>query len=192
NISEKNAYLIYNAVSKIKESVYQQAIPRLNQDNLSKENIELLASIYKKWELLNVIETLKVDFGKLNKLVSPDIETIKEQKRLIVSLFQSKFEREIIKSSFNNLNQNKYKNILDNIKEKLDYFLHFTVNRDELIQHFVQENASYYTEIEKVTGFKQVEIPGNLPVEIAEKVNNFPLDTTDLDVTLRHYQALGA
>src|SRR5699024_2077579 len=93
NISEKNAYLIYNAVSKIKESVYQQAIPRLNQDNLSKENIELLASIYKKWELLNVIETLKVDFEKLNKLVSPDIETIKKKKELIGSLFQSKFER---------------------------------------------------------------------------------------------------
>src|SRR5699024_7189880 len=105
-----------------------------------------------KWELLNVIETLKVDFEKLNKLVSPDIETIKKQKGLIGSLFQSKFEREKIKSAFNNLNQNKHKKILDNIKEKLDYILHFTVNRDELIQHFVQENASYYTEIEKVTG----------------------------------------
>src|SRR5699024_5698736 len=86
NISEKNAYLIYNTDSKIKESVYQQAIPRLNQDNLSKENIELLASIYKKWELLNVIETLRVDFEKLNKVVSPDIETIKKQKGLIGSL----------------------------------------------------------------------------------------------------------
>ena len=191
NISEKNTYLIYNAVSKIKDSVYQQAI-RINQDNLSKENIELLAAIYKKWELSNVIETLKVDFEELNKVVIPDIETIKKQKGLIGSLFQSKFEREKIKSAFNNLNQNKHKKILDNIKEKLDYILHFTVNRDELIQHFVQENASYYTEIEKVTGFKQVEIPGNLPVEIAEKVNNFPLDTTDLDVTLRHYQAFGA
>ena len=191
NISEKNAYLIYNAVSKIKDSVYQQAI-RINQDNLSKENIELLAAIYKKWELSNVIETLKVDFEELNKVVRPDIETIKKQKGLIGSLFQSKFEKEEVKSAFDNLNQEKHIKNLNNIKEKLDYILHFTVNRDELIQHFVQENASYYTEIEKVTGFKQVEIPGNLPAEIAETVNNFPLDTTDLDVTLRHYQAFGA
>src|SRR5699024_7858288 len=72
------------------------------------------------------------------------------------------------------------------------YILHFTVNRDELTQHFIQENASYYTEIEKVTGFKQFKISGNLPAEIVETVNNFPLDTAHLDVALRHYQTLGA
>src|SRR5690625_4463295 len=126
NNNKKNVYLIYKSISKIKESVYQQAIPRINQDKLSKENIELLASIYKKWKILNVIETLKVKFKELNEAVSPDIETIKKQKGLIGSLFQSKFEKEKIKSAFSNLNQNKYKKILDNIKEKLDYILHFT------------------------------------------------------------------
>src|SRR5699024_7577970 len=160
--------------------------------NLSKENIELLAAIYKKWELSNVIETLKVDFEELNKVVRPDIETIKKQKGLIGSLFQSKFEKEEVKSAFDTLNQEKRIKNLNNLKENPDYILQCTVNRDDLIQHFVQENASYYTEIEKVTGFKQVEIPGHLPAEIAETVNNFPLDTTDLDVTLRHYQAFGA
>src|SRR5699024_10360236 len=90
------------------------------------------------------------------------------------------------------LSQEKHIKNLNNIKDKLDYILHFTVNRDELIQHFVQENASYYTEIEKVTCFKQVEIPGNLPAEIAETVNDLPIDTTDLDITLRHCQAFGA
>src|SRR5699024_1193500 len=172
--------------------VYQQAIPRINPDNLSKENIKLLESIYKKWELLKVVEALKVNFKELNEAVSPDIETIKNQKGLIGSLFQSKSEKEKIKSAFDNLNQEKYKKILDNIKEMLNYILHFTVNRDELTQHFIQENASYYTEIEKVTGFKQFKISGNLPAEIVETVNNFPLDTAHLDVALRHYQTLGA
>src|SRR5690606_7468090 len=51
-IGEKSAYPIYEAVSKIKESVYQQAIPRINPDNLSIDDIKLLESIYKKWELL--------------------------------------------------------------------------------------------------------------------------------------------
>src|SRR5699024_7677902 len=191
-ISENSAYTIYDAVSKIKESVYQQAIPSIDPDNLSEESIELLASIYKKWRLLKVVAALKTDFKELNEAVGPDIEITKRQKGPIGTLFLSKAEKEKAKSAYNNLNQNKNKKILNNIKEKLDYNLHFTVNRDELIKHFVQEYASYYTEIEKVTGFKQVEIPGDLPVEIAEKVNNFPLDTTDLDVTLRHYQALGA
>lgn len=191
-IGEKSAYPIYDAVSKIKESVYQQATPRINPDNLSKDDIEFLESIYKKWELLKVIEALKVDFEQLNKAISPDIETVKKQKGFIGSLFQSKSEKEKMKSAFKNLNQEKYQENLHNIKEQLDYILHFTVNRDELIQHFVEENASYYTEIEKITGFEQVELHENLPTEIVEAVNHYRLDTRDLDVTLRHYQEFGA
>lgn len=191
-IGEKSAYPIYDAVSKIKESVYQQATPRINPDNLSKDDIEFLESIYKKWELLKVIEALKVDFEQLNEAISPDIETVKKQKGFIGSLFQSKSEKEKMKSAFKNLNQEKYKENLHNIKEQLDYILHFTVNRDELIQHFVEENASYYTEIEKITGFVQVELHENLPTEIVEAVNHYRLDTRDLDVTLRHYQEFGA
>lgn len=191
-IGEKSAYPIYDAVSKIKESVYQQATPRINPDNLSKDDIEFLESIYKKWELLKVIEALKVDFEQLNEAISPDIETVKKQKGFIGSLFQSKSEKEKMKSAFKNLNQEKYKENLHNIKEQLDYILHFTVNRDELIQHFVEENASYYTEIEKITGFEQVELHENLPTEIVEAVNHYRLDTRDLDVTLRHYQEFGA
>lgn len=191
-IGEKSAYPIYDAVSKIKESVYQQATPRINPDNLSKDDIEFLESIYKKWELLKVIEALKVDFEQLNEAISPDIETVKKQKGFIGSLFQSKSEKEKMKSAFKNLNQEKYQENLHNIKEQLDYILHFTVNRDELIQHFVEENASYYTEIEKITGFEQVELHENLPTEIVEAVNHYRLDTRDLDVTLRHYQEFGA
>lgn len=191
-IGEKSAYPIYDAVSKIKESVYQQATPRINPDNLSKDDIEFLESIYKKWELLKVIEALKVDFEQLNKAIGPDIETVKKQKGFIGSLFQSKSEKEKMKSAFKNLNQEKYKENLHNIKEQMDYILHFTVNRDELIQHFVEENASYYTEIEKITGFEQVELHENLPTEIVEAVNHYRLDTRDLDVTLRHYQEFGA
>src|SRR5699024_5439319 len=73
-ISENSAYTIYDAVSKLKESVYQQAIPSIDPDNLSEESIELLASIYKKWRLLKVVAALKTDFKELNEAVGPDIE----------------------------------------------------------------------------------------------------------------------
>ncbi len=191
-IGEKSAYPIYEAVSKIKESVYQQAIPRINPDNLSIDDIKLLESIYKKWELLKFIEALTVDFEQLNESIRPDIETIKRQKGFIGSLFQSKSEKEKIKSAFEHLNQEKYKENLDDIKEKLDYILHFSVNKEELIQHFVNENASYYTEIEKVTDSRPVDSHQDLPTEIVEAVNNYILDTKDLDVTLRRYQEFGA
>src|SRR5690625_4595211 len=142
NISEKNTYLIYNAVSKIKDSVYQQAIPRINQDNLSKENIELLAAIYKKWELLNVIETLKVDFEEINKVVILDIETIKKQKWLIGSLFQSKFEKEKTKTLSKDVKQNYHSKILDNMNVDVGFSIFDKVNREAAIHQFVKLNAS--------------------------------------------------
>ncbi|MBW8347888.1 DEAD/DEAH box helicase [Bacillus sp. IITD106] len=191
-IGEKTAYPIYDAVSRIKESVYQQAIPRMNPDNLTKEHITLLESLYKKWELLKIVESLKIDFEQLYAAIAPHIETAKMQKSFIGSLFQSKSEKEKIKSAFENLNQEKYKNNLDKIKEKLVEILHFSVSKEELKQHFVQENASYYTEIEKVTGSSPAASLESLPSEIVESVNNYPLDMEGLEVTLRRYQEFGA
>lgn len=47
-IGEKSADSIDHAVSKIKESVDQQAKPRINPDHLSADDIELLEAIYTK------------------------------------------------------------------------------------------------------------------------------------------------
>ncbi|MBS4217507.1 DEAD/DEAH box helicase [Bacillus sp. FJAT-49711] len=191
-IGEKSAYSIYNAVSRIKESVYQQAIPRINPDKVSNEGINLLESIYNKWQLLKVIEEFKADFNQFKDAITPDIETAKKQKHMIGSLFQSRAEKEKIKLAYENLNQEKNKKNLNNIKEKLNEILHFSVNKEELIQHFVRENASYYTEIEKVTGAAHIESLENLPTDFVDKVNQYTLDVTDLNVTLRGYQEFGA
>src|SRR5690606_16925269 len=191
-IGEKTAYPIYDAVSRIKESVYQQAHPRINPDDMSSENINLLETIYKKWGLLKDIETLKVDFEQFYKTISNDIQIAKMQKGIIGSLFQAKTEKLKIKSAIDNLNKEKNKSTLYDIKEKLHSIIHFSVNKEELTQHFVRENASYYTEVEKVTGYTQAELYENLPTEIVDAVNNFTLDTTNLEVTLRGYQEFGA
>lgn len=187
-----SAYPIYDAVSKIKQSVFQQAKPRVNPDHLSENDIELLEVINKKWELLEIVESLKTKFDDLNEEINPAIEVAKTQKNFIGSLFQSKSEKQQIKSAFDRLNQEKDRKSLDDLKERLEYVLHFKVDEDELIQHFVEENASYYTEIEKVTGFEQGEMVESLPNEIVEAVNHFPLDSKGLDVELRHYQEFGA
>src|SRR5699024_7108961 len=43
-----------------------------------------------------------------------------------------------------------------------------------------------------VTGYSQMETAGDIPSEIVKAVEAFPLETTGLDLTLRHYQAFGA
>src|SRR5690625_1439950 len=191
-IGEIGAHAIHHAVSKMSESVYQQAKPRINPDNLSEDDLELLESIYKKWEILRRVELLKGDFKELNEVISPDLETATKQRNFIGSLFQSKPEKEAIRLAIDKLNDVQHKNKLNNIKKELHFITYFTVDKDELIQHFIQENASYYTEIEKVTGFDQAKMADDLPGEIVEAVNDFSLDTTDLDVELRHYQEFGA
>lgn len=191
-VGEKSAYLIYNAVAKIKESTYQQAIPKLNPDNLSEDHTKLLEMIYKKWELLKAIEALRDDLDRFNKAIAPDIDTIKKQKGFIGSLFQSKSEKEKIKVALENLNREEYKKELENIRGNLNFILHFEVSKEELIQHFIDENASYYTEIEKVTHSQPVESHESLPTDIVEAVNRFDLNTNRLEVTLRHYQEFGA
>jgi len=191
-IGEKGAHAIVHAVSKISESVYEQAKPRINPDHLSEDDLELLASIYKKRKILKLAELLKGDFKALNEAISPDLETAKTQRSFIGSLFQSKTVKEAIKLAVDRLNDVQHKDNLKNMKEELHFITHFKVDQEELIQHFIQENASYYTEVEKVTGFDQTTMADDLPGDIVATVNEISLDMTDLDVELRHYQEFGA
>ncbi|MBY7143065.1 DEAD/DEAH box helicase family protein [Virgibacillus sp. NKC19-3] len=189
-IGEKYADSIAEAVSKITESVYQQAKPRIDPDDLSGAEIDLLESIYRKWELLPTLESLHTDADYLHQTIIPDMETAKNKKGFVGSLFQSKTEKEQIKAAFDRLNA--YQENLESIYQKLDKIIPYTVDRDALIQHFVKENAAYYTEIEKVTDFEQTEEAEDLPAGIVETIRNTTLDTTGLKIALRQYQTFGA
>jgi len=191
-IGEKSAYPIYEAVAKIKESVYEQANPRVNPDQLSPEAVELLETIYKKWELSELAASLKTNVETLNDTIHPVIETAKKRRNFISSLFQSRETKAEIKEAFEQLNEVEFRKNLADLKKRQRYILTFSVNREELINHFVAENASYYTEIETITGFVLGEGEESLPAEIVEAVKNSPLDTTGLDVSLRKYQTFGA
>lgn len=162
-VGQKGAYAVYDAVSKIKKSVYEHANPRINPDKLSENDMKLLESIYEKRKLFKKADALQESLDQLSEDIGSDIEIAKEKKGFIGSLFQSKAKKEEITSAFDRLNQSN----LDTIREKFDDIVNFTVSREKLIEHFVQENASYYTEIEKVTGDKQGDKASeNLPTEI--------------------------
>lgn len=191
-VGEISAHAMYDAVSKIRESVYRQTNPRINPDHLSDEDINLLSSIYKKRELLKQVELAKGNLTDLKEAITPSIEIAKNKRGLLGSLFQSKSTKEEIKRSLDTLNQTKHQNYLKMLKRKRDEITHFTVDEKILIDDFIQENASYYTEIEKVTDFQHGEVAEDLPSGIVEAVNNFPLQTNGLDVDLRHYQEFGA
>ncbi|WP_152655623.1 SNF2-related protein [Oceanobacillus sp. CFH 90083] len=191
-IGEQTAQRIYQAVAKIKASVYEQATPRVNPDDISDEDMNLLESIYKKWHLLKLVEEMQNKFKEYYQETISDIEMAKKQKGFFWALFQPKEEKEQIRSAFANLNKSKHQKELEQIKKKLDYMLDFEVSKEELRKHFETENAFYYTEIEKATDFDSKNISESLPQEVVEAVNRYPLDTKGLDITLRNYQIFGA
>lgn len=191
-MDEKTAEELYQAVSKIKASVYEQAIPRVNPDDISNDDVSLLESIYKKWHLLKILEKLQAEFQEYYEETIPDIEIAKKQKSFFGALFQPKEEKEKIRSAFANLNKSKHQKELNKIKKRLDYMLDFEVSKEELKKHFETENAFYYTEIEKATDFDSKNISESLPQEAVEAVNSYPFDTTGLNITLRNYQIFGA
>src|SRR5690625_1904790 len=168
-IGEKGAHAIVHAVSKISESVYEQAKPRINPDHLSEDDLELLASIYKKRKILKLAELLKGDFKALKEAISADLETAenqrifngllfqskevkeqsmshqenaKSQRDISASLLQCKKGKEATKLAVNRSNDAPHKHNLKNMKQALPFITHFKVDQEELIQHFIQENAS--------------------------------------------------
>lgn len=186
-----SAEAIVEAVDKITASVYKQASPRMNPDDLSQDDIGLLKEIYKKWELLPQAESLMKDINYFNETISPTIETARKQKSFIRALFQSKKTKIEIENAFEELNTPKNKNTYQEIQERFNDIQSFMVSNDELKEHYVKKNASYYTEIEKVTDFKLVSTPKDLPSDFVDEVNNYSLNTTDLKINLRKYQEFG-
>ncbi|WP_052256841.1 DEAD/DEAH box helicase [Salinicoccus sp. YB14-2] len=191
-IGDTYAALIHDAVTRIKESVYQQAHPRMDPDNLADLDLKLIETVYRKREILTKAEKA----GKLLKQYksegSPYITAAKKKKNLFMGLFQSSDEKEAVEHAFGELNKEQFQDKLEQIKTMLNHIEGFSVSEYELIEHFINNNAAYYIEIEKVTGYSQVETAGDIPSEIVNAVEAFPLDTSGLDLTLRHYQEFGA
>lgn len=187
-----SAESIFEAVDRIKTSVYEQAIPRINPDALTEKEYELLQAIYTKWKLTSSVETLKEQIDEFYGKVGSAIETAKQHKNFLGSLFQSKATKEKIADAFATLNKSKHQDTREHIHKQFTSIFRFTVDQDDLKEHFIQENASYYTEIEKVTDFKQTDMTKDLPFDIVEEVNDYPLNTTNLQLELRKYQAFGA
>lgn len=187
-----SAEAIVDATSKIIASVYKQVYPRIDPENLSKEDEDLIESIYKKKYLLNKSKVLNSKVTEFSKQVKDKIDTAKARKGVLLSLFQSDTEKERIQKAFDELNNEIYITELNELKEELLNISIFKASREEFIDHFIKNNASYYTEIEKVTKAEQAKDAESLPIEIVEMVNSYPLDATGLKLDLRGYQEFGA
>lgn len=183
---------IYKAVLKIKAAVFKEAVPKINPDDLSEEENALLENIYTKWKVLTSVQSLRENIEVFNRQIEGLLQVAQNKKGFLGSIFQSKHEKEEIRRAIETLNAPNNKESLYKLKEQLSGILQFRVDRDALRQHFIEKNAAYYTEIEKIVGFDPTHIADDLPSEIVDTINDFPLSTAGLKVELRHYQTFGA
>ncbi|WP_330873094.1 SNF2-related protein, partial [Streptococcus suis] len=65
------------------------------------------------------------------------------------------------------------------------------LDKDKLIELFIENNATYYALIEETTGSKKKYIPNDLPSIIVEKVKQNEINRLGLKVVLRSYQTFG-
>jgi len=191
-IGDIGARAIYEAASKIITAVYEEIVPKMNPDYLSEDDLMLLESIYRKWKLTEAVHTLEETTAILGQEVGREITVAKRKKGFLGRIFQTKEEKVKINDAIEALNLSHHHENLDKAKKQLVHIVQFKVNPDQLKNHFVEKNATYYTEIEKVIGFDSTAVAEDLSNEIVEMIQAYPLDTTGLKLDLRHYQTFGA
>ena len=191
-IGDIGARAINESVAKIITSVYEEARPKINPDHLAEDDLDLLESIYRKWKLSNAVQSLEKELNRFTQEVGHDLVTAEKRKGFFGSLFQSKAEKEQVARSIERLNEEGHQETVSNLKTQHIKIQEFSVSPDKLKAHFIEKNAAYYTEIEKVVGFDPTEMAEDLSSELIEEIESFPLATTGLKLDLRHYQTFGA
>lgn len=191
-VGEKSAYPLHEAVSKIVQSVHTRAQGRIDPDNLLNLDYDVLRTIYSKWEILIESEHVLTGINRLKEQFEGQFDVIKKQKNFFMKLFQPQDEKEMISREIDAVNESDFSSMFSDIREKYDAIINFEVSDAVLREDFIANNIKYYTEIENVTGYTRKKVADDMPSDIVEAVNAFPLDTSGLDLTLRHYQEFGA
>ncbi len=188
--SEVQLKRLYEDVQKIEASIREKLFPRFNPDELASSEYELLKLIYTRMQLNKKIKELQKDFKDSGKRIEERLEVLE---KLDTDPYHRLFqEREIVERV-----QQEKTNLLTGLRAlyalvaETKHLTDITVTNREVKSDFAKNSASYYAVIESITGTSETYTPSGLPDFIVSKVNEFNLDTTGLNGTLRPYQEFG-
>jgi SNF2 family DNA or RNA helicase len=181
---------LYQDVQEIEASISEKLFPRFNPDMLRPDEVELLKLIYTRIQLNKKIKEKHEGFENLSIELKDSLDIVEEfdtdpynrlfQDREVIERVQD--EKLIIFEDLRALYS-----IVNDTKHLTDV----TVSNREMKNDFSKNSASYYAVIESITGTSESYTPSGLPDFIVSKVNEFALDTTGLNGTLRPYQEFG-
>ncbi|MCK1976978.1 DEAD/DEAH box helicase [Jeotgalicoccus huakuii] len=191
-IGEKSAYLLKEAVEKVKQSVHIRAKGRIDPDNLERLDFDLLRTVYLKRKLVVDAEKVENQIESFEQGFKQDFSVIEKQKNAFMRLFQNAQEKEEVNAAIEAVNQKDVEQKFTDIKSAYASIKEFEVTDDTLKQDFIDNSIQYYTAIENITGYTNQKQADDIPSELVESVNNVELNVDGLDLTLRNYQEFGA
>lgn len=183
---------IYHAVRQVEESVRNDIHPTINPDHIESEEVTLLRAIYEKRHQLKAMEKLQQELSSFKNKINQDLQTVKQEKGFFGSLFQKKPLKEAIKQAFSDLNSPPIQENYQTIQRTFDELFGQSITDQQLVEDFTLESIAYYVEIEKIVGVDASKITDDLPTEIIESINDFPINTNGLAIEFRSYQLFGA
>ena len=186
-----SAEAIYYAVADIKRSALRDVVPRIDPDHMSQEAVELLRSIYYKRHYISGYEKIQEDINRLIEESTEDFALAKQKRNFFGRLFQSKRTKKAIDEAIERLNSQKFRNKYNETKKDYQSLIDPAINDEQLMNHYIEENISYYVEIENVIGVDPSRTTDDLPTEIVKEINAFPLNKDGLNIEFRSYQEFG-
>lgn len=190
-IGETSAYNIRQAVKTIYTISKEEIKPRLNPDNLSDIEVEIIRSVVQSKKLNEYTEDYDIILNELKPDFEKEKEIIQDKGGLLKWLFTNKQKKEEILSAETRIKEIVYGEKAQKLNLIYMKSLVNTDSKEELIENFVQNNIDYYTMLEKITGFGKTTDPKDLSSSLIKTIEEYPLNLENIDVSLRGYQEFG-
>ncbi|MDT2825011.1 DEAD/DEAH box helicase [Vagococcus lutrae] len=179
------------ALKVVKKSLEKDIHPVIDLENLSYKEQELLSAVYQKKNQHLEVEELLNDLMFLEQKIGDKLTLAANKRGVISELFQKKSVKKQINEAISFLNSASVQSELETIKSKYDALFKDN-NIQDITTDFSQDSISYYVEIENVIGVSFDQMTDDLPSQIVDEVNSFPINTDNLHIQFRNYQLFGA
>lgn len=190
NVSEEEYNDLINQLNIFVKRMEKDFYPQLRSNNLSEEEIELLGHLHHRQQL-----------GKFERDIVNKAKDLLTQVNSILEILAKKDTNDYKRQFFNddikhNIAQNKEK-LFETLNQFIEQFREvqkinlIELKPNEIRKDFEKNSANYFAMLDRVMGGSKAYSPNDLPSFIVEKVNQYPLNTDNLKVTLRPYQEFG-
>ena len=188
-IGEKSAHAIYDVKEKMKDALKQSTRPTFDADNLTELQVSFLTVFYKLINYKSSLKEISRLKTQLDKEMTTLIPTLKEKKNAFFSLFQSKVKKLAIDEAIERVNT--LVNDVKQLEEHVSFFTSEPITKSDIMNDFINQNATYFAEIEKLVGATH-DADVDLSQDEIDDIFNFPIQLEGMKATLRSYQDFGA